>query len=521
MSGLSVVSGWEGQYTVDPIRTPRSAAFRAAGILWLAVGCLTLAGGCGKSDDVSAPQLTSVAGRVVESDSPARGVAGATVRAVGQTQLATTDSVGQFSLDLTVPDSSLAQLVISKSGYVSAVVSVVVRNGATARVPDVRLSPGTDGGGGGGGTSTGPPSNIVLVGVAPERIGVRHSGDAETAVLTFEVRDSRGTPVDLQHRALVRFQLTETLPDSVFLSADTARTDGKGQVQVAVNAGIRAQVVQVQANIEGTAIYSIPVPVAVHGGPPDLAHYSIAAERLNVPGLVLYNVIDKITAFTGDRYANPVPEGTENYFTTTGGIIVGSERTDDHGRSTVDLVTAAPAPDGGLANVTCQTVDQSGARITRSMHVMFSGHTTLSVSPTTFALAMGASQDFAVTVRDAENGNPLTGGTKIEVTASLGKLAGDASVTLPDTQDPSWTHFTFTLLNDATAGPLLVGPHGIKVPLTPTTADVPGFADWEAQVRRRSAGPLGAQAFAAAVVRVTVTSPNGNAAETVKGTVEK
>ncbi|MBI5836761.1 MAG: carboxypeptidase regulatory-like domain-containing protein [Candidatus Eisenbacteria bacterium] len=508
---------------MERIRWTHTALPRAAGWLCLAVTCMALAGGCGKSSTIEAPQLTFVAGRVVESAQPDQGVAGATVRAVGQDRAATTDSVGLYRLEVSAADSTLVQLVISKAGYASQVTSVAVRRGATATVPNVQLTAGSSGGGGGG-DATGPASNIVVVSVAPQRIGVRHSGDVETALLTFEVRDSKSSPVDLAQRALVRFQLTETLPDSVFLGADTVRTDAKGRVAVTVNAGIRAQVVQVRASVEGTAIYSTPVPVAVHGGPPDAAHYSIAAERLNVPGLVFYGVVDPITAFTGDRYGNPVPEGTENYFTTTGGIIVGSAPTNDHGLSTVDLVTAAPAPEGGLASVTCQTVDESGARISRSMTVMFSGHTTLSVSPGTFSVAADQSQEFSVTVRDAENGNPLTGGTQIAVLATLGTLAGDVSVTLPDTQDRvGWTSFTFVLQNPSGGAPTLVGPHGIKVQLRPSSVKVEGFEEWAAAQGsgRGLAGPEETQVFKPAAVRVSVTSPNGNAARTVFGSVEK
>jgi hypothetical protein len=508
---------------MEPIRKPHTAFLRAAGALGVALGCLWVAGGCGKSSTVNAPQVSVVAGRVVEASAPTRGVAGATVKAVGQEATATTDSIGLYSLNVQVVDSGTVQIVVSKTGYDTQVVSAGVGSGGTVVVPDVRLLATAVGGGGSEGPSSGPASNIVMVAVAPQRIGVRHSGDSESAVITFQVRDSRGTRVDLAHRVRVRFVLAETLPDSVFVSPDTATTDTAGKVSVTVTSGTRAQSVMVRAYVEGTAIWSEPVPVAIHAAPPDQLHYSIAPAKVNIPGLVLYNVVDAITAFTGDRYANPVPVGTENYFTTTGGIIAGSAVTDELGRSTVGLISAAPAPAGGLAEVTCQTVDEGGSRIQRSTYVMFSGHTVMNVSPTTFAVGLNQSQDFVVTLRDAENGNPLTGGTQLTVVATLGSLAGDVTVTLPDTQDRvHWTTFHFTLLNPVDGAPVLAGPQGARVRLRPATVAIPGFAEWAAQVAARgAAGPAGAQLFKPAAVRVSVTSPNGDASQTLYGTVEK
>ncbi len=60
----------------------------------------------------------------------------------------------------------------------------------------------------------------------------------------------------------------------------------------------------------------------------------------------------------------------------------------------------------------------------------------------------GGSASFTFRVRDANN-NPLTGGTKITVETTVGYLAGDTDIVLPDTQSAEYTTFDVTLSDDA------------------------------------------------------------------------
>src|SRR5439155_13395937 len=156
----------------------------------------------------------------------------------------------------------------------------------------------------------------------------------------------------------------------------------------------------------------------------------------------------------------------------------GSAPTDDLGRSTVTLVSAAPFPNAvpalsdsaGIARITVQTMGENQTPLVLSSRaVMFSGHTSLSVTPTTFAVPLNGYQDFTITLWDVEHHNPLTGGTTIKVTATAGKLGADASVTLPDTRDPAYTQFRFRLNDPATGALVLVAPDGREVALRPVT----------------------------------------------------
>lgn len=380
------------------------------------------------------------------------------------------------------------------------------------------------------GPPSGPASNIVLKSSSASSIGVRGSGTVETARLIFEVRDAQGRPVDFAHRATVQFSLTQISGGGAFLDRDTASTDSSGLVAVTLNAGTLAQAVQIRAQAAAGSIFSDLVRVAIHGGRPSPQHFSFATQFVNVAGILQFGILNRVTAFVGDRYGNPVPAGNVVYFTTSGGLIQGSATTDDHGRASVDLVTAEPIPNNvpafsdsaGIARISIQTVGENETPIIRSgLSVVFSGHTELIVTPPTFSIPLPGSQDFIVTVWDREHHNPLTRNTTITFTATLGTIVGVASFTLPDTRDPGHTSFVFTLLNEGPA-PMLVGPDRVKVRFRPvgvTSEPLSHVGDRpaEATVSGRVAGPLPVPAR----VTVSVTSANGNASTTVSGTVDR
>ena len=288
------------------------------------------------------------------------------------------------------------------------------------------------------------PASISFISADPPEVGVRGSGDNEFSVLTFEVRDEEGNPV--ADGTLVLFSLEGGLDATV---TDSARTlDGK--VRAVLRSGTRAGTVRVIARVaERPEVSSGAIPVSVHGGPPDKDHFSLAVEKLNIAGRVYSGLTDRITAYVFDRYSNPVPEGTSVYFSTTGGGIEGSARTDARGQASVDLISAEPYPEGGLVTVTAQTVDKDGNPITATIKVLFSGHTApIYVEPSYITVPEGGRQAFTYIVSD-EDGNPLVEGTRIKVTSQGGKVTGDVDVTLPDTQDPSWTRFSFIFQDEA------------------------------------------------------------------------
>jgi len=236
-----------------------------------------------------------------------------------------------------------------------------------------------------------------------------------------------------------------------FLSPYSAPTIIDGKVAATLTSGTKAGAVQVIAefDIGGEIIASLPVAITIHGGLPDYDHFSIAPELLNFAGYYNFGLMDQITAFVGDKYANPVRPQTAVYFTTTGGIIEGSTLTDFQGIGSVELISALPMPfhstlGAGFATITASTVDENSATISRETIVLFSGTPQVSVTPTSINIPNAGSQSFSYYVGD-QNGNPLAGGTSITVSVEGDDVdaQGDLSFTLPDTQSPAWTQFNF------------------------------------------------------------------------------
>jgi hypothetical protein len=237
------------------------------------------------------------------------------------------------------------------------------------------------------------------------------------------------------------------------LNPPTARTNGSGVASVVLTSGTKAGVVQVTAQISsgGRIIASNPVAVTIHGGLPDLTHFSCVPNKLNIPGYNIFGVQDVISAYVGDKYSNPVRPGTSVYFATDGGIIQGSSQTSVLGVASAILYSAYPLPNHptlgpGFAIITASTSDENFSVISQSTLVLFSGISILNCSPLSFDIPNGGSQQFFYTLND-QNGNPLVEGTSISVSGQ-GKdflLAGETEVTMPDTQSKSWTNFSFSI----------------------------------------------------------------------------
>jgi hypothetical protein len=324
-----------------------------------------------------------------------------------------------------------------------------------------------------GGTGTGVAATIALIDASLNNISVREVGGDETTLLTFEVRDSLGVPVDSSHQANVTFYISSGPGGGEYISPTSSTTQGStGRVQTTLSSGTKAGVVQIvaQTTVGSRTIRSAPVIVNIFGGFPDQAHFSIGPAKLNFPGYDVLNLTNTITVIAGDKYSNPVRPGTAVYFRTTGGTInvPSTAYTTDDGIATATLRSGNPRPydptlGTGFAYVTASTVGQSANTVSDSTVVLFSGVSQIhSLSATTFAVPAGASSgpiSFKVT---DENGNPLSSGTVITLTLQYTPppnttinlaITGDINVTLGDVQakGSGTTDFSFQVV-DQTAG---------------------------------------------------------------------
>jgi hypothetical protein len=376
-----------------------------------------------------------------------------------------------------IQDTSGAPAAVDKPFFI--VINVTGPNGTAQKI-----LPGTLRGAQGGPGTVGKPASIVLASVSPGQISVKGSGGPASAVVTFLVLDRNGHSVP-QGSALVKFRLS--LLAGVTLFPDTIRTDVLGRVQTTITSGTQAGVVQVVASTDtggGNFISSSPVPITVAGGLPDAAHFTLAVEKFNVPGLVVAGLTDIITAYVGDKYANPVQDNTAVYFTTSGGITTPTGLTKG-GSTSSTLITGNPNPVGGIDSVTATTINKDSVKITGIARVIFSGHPSIQ-SVDTVVINDGATVPVNFWVKDKENGNPLSAGTTI--TAAL---QGDQSVT----NQLQFTGDLSTTLGDQFSG----GAH---------------ITDFSVTIRDTGVGDLNQGSFK---LIISVNGPNGSTAKNVVG----
>jgi hypothetical protein len=376
-----------------------------------------------------------------------------------------TNTNGLFELEFEVNEAEEVHLVTFKESFVADTLVVLAAPGRTISNLVLRLLPT-----GSTPLPSGDAASIILNGISPSSIGVKESGAPEVAEVVFQVQDSSGIPIDLEHAVQVNFILGSSPDGGEFISPTSAMTSSNGLAKTSIFSGTVAGVVQIVAEVTNGAgtLRSKPVAIAIHGGLPDDTHFSLAVEKLNFPGYNIFGLKDKITAYVGDKYGNPVKEKTAVYFTTDGGIIEGSNLTDLLGQASVNLISAEPRPNHpqygpGFAIVTGRTADENQDQIEDDIIVLFSGIPQIDVSPSNIDVPNGGSQSFTFRVSD-QNLNPLAGGTTINVTVDAGdiKAVGNINVQIPDTQSRSWTNFAFSLI-DAKPDSLNLNQASVKI----------------------------------------------------------
>jgi hypothetical protein len=325
-----------------------------------------------------------------------------------------------------------------------------------------------------GPTGGGYAATIALIEASLNAISAREVGGDETSLLTFEVRDSLGAPVDALHSADVSFYIQSGPGGGEYVSPTSGTTQGStGRVQTTLSSGTKAGVVQIVAQTAAGSrtIRSAPVIVNIFGGFPDQAHFSIGSEKLNFPGYNILNLTNRITVIAGDKYSNPVKPGTAVYFRTTGGTInvPSTAYTSEDGVATAALRSGNPRPydpilGAGFAYVTANTVGQSGNTVSDSTIVLFSGISLISnLSTLSFTVPAGGSSG-PITFRVSDqNGNPLAATTTITVTLQYTPppnttinlaVTGDTHVTLGDTQakGQGTTEFSIQVVDQTVGG---------------------------------------------------------------------
>lgn len=392
-----------------------------------------LLGGC-KSDQTAATTGEGVInGYVVDGSSSAR-LAGVSVQAMtvsGTTLTTTTDANGFYEFKFTVDSTLSVTVTMRKTGYKDASFQAQLQSGKVVAQDPYLLSPVSIVGGGTSGGS-GLAQTIFFLGASQPEVQVYGVGGKETTIMSWEVRDSLGLPIDEAHALDLTFGLLGAINGGEYVSPVVLKTNASGQAHMTFNAGIKSGVVQVfaTATVGSRTITSGPVKVVVTGGFPDQAHFSIATNKFNFPALGILGLRNTISVLVGDKYSNPAAPSAV-YFSTTAGVIQGGVAgtvTSKDGQGSVDLFSGNPAPLGansapgwgdGYHRVTARTLGQNGVSVQDSILLLWSGAGVISnVSPATFNIPNGGSQSITFQVSDYL-GHPLAAGTRIMVSATI------------------------------------------------------------------------------------------------------
>ncbi len=388
----------------------------------------------------------------------AQPVANALVRAKDMLAQTNTADDGSYTLAIeSKADTFNVTIEASKVGYVPNTETSIAQVGQTITVPDIVLQK-TSGGGELNPADTiqvsGPASHITVAMLTADHIYIKGSGLAETALINFKVTDDNGRLVDDDHQVTVRFSILNGPNGGEYVFPESMDSQN-GYVYTILNSGTIAGPVQIQAEtqVDGKTIRSIPIRMVIHGGLPDAEHFSLVMEKSNIAARVHYGLLDKLTAYVGDRYSNPVVPGTAIYFSTNYCLVEGSATTDSMGAAQVNFISASPLPpnpqDSSFATITAYTYSDTlgQKRISSKTKILLSDRTApIEVSQDTFSYGIvNQPINFEYHVHDIW-GYPLVGETKISVSATDGELYGDINVELRDTQQsgPGTTDFSFT-----------------------------------------------------------------------------
>ncbi|HUL44154.1 MAG TPA: carboxypeptidase regulatory-like domain-containing protein [Bacteroidota bacterium] len=419
--------------------------------------------------------------------------------------LSASDGSYVFSVDLKGLPNLSASLKYSKNGYKTQSVALsFVAGGATYQ--DIYLTRDTttgvvrDSG-------TGTAHSIALIGVSTNQIAVYGVGGTESSVITWEVRDSLGYPIDIDHQDTVHFSIVGTpVLGGAYVSPSASLTNAAGRVATIINSGTVSGVLQLFATLtrktDNVVVQSTPVLITVNAGLPDQAHFSVAPHIHNFPAYDYLDMTDQITVQVGDRYSNPVKQSTAVYFNTTGGIIDASGFTDVSGHASVNLYSGNPLPSDpilgpGFAHIVAATLGQNGVNVTDTTLILFTTHSLFPiVDADSFHVPSGGNSgriNYHITDRF---GHPLAAGTHITVALQY--------VAPPNSQ------VNLTVVGNT------------DVLLDDTMVSGPGSTDFWFEVVDQTLGGVGAELIPASVV-ITIDSPNngggGKPSSAVPGTI--
>ncbi len=355
----------------------------------------------------------------------------------------------------------------------------------------------------------------IVLSSSPAYIWVKETGNLDQTIVSAVVLSESGKP--LGNETLVRFILRNGPGGGEKLAPAGSGSDREssaiqtvnGTAQVTLQSGTVSGTVELQAElIDNPTIKSNKSNVTIRSGPPYIwidptdkshvvSHMTLALDVFNVEG---WNHVRKINAsvYVGDKYNNPVEQGTNIYLTGTAGIVTTDIATDASGEGSAIWSTANPRPyvdpddvtalaphripnpnrpsdflpilvpdfEGGLVvNKSGSLLENDGvAYLIASTHgkdqngqdaivyamnsAVFSGPLyVFDVKTDRTVLKLGEAALITIRVFDI-NGNPMARGSSLSASTSAGKLSNTSLMASSDRYGYGVTTFTTYLLNN-------------------------------------------------------------------------
>lgn len=450
--------------------------------------------------------LVKISGRVVEQKQnmtiPVQGVE-VKLTAVGlEPMVDSTNNEGWYNFQFTLEPATKVNVTINfkKEGYKEVLpITMEVEVGPKYEISPVTISMDTTTTIGGGGTppGSGMPQTIAFMGPQTIDIKVYGVGGNETAIIIYEVRDSLGFPISISQRDTVTFAISgPPVLGGAYVSPAWSLTNSAGRVATTVNSGTISGVLQIVASLrresDGVWVRSTPTRVVVNAGLPNQNHFSIGPKQYNFAAYNWIGRTNEIIVQVGDKYSNPVHQGTAVYFNTTGGIITAARYTDIKGQATATLFSGNPLPNynvpgfgPGYAWIYAQTIGENSAIVKDSIIILFSGIPTITVNPNSFSIPRGGSQSFSVNISD-QHGNPLAPGTLINTAVEFSPPEGTNWAAkaggLPDEplndflfRGPGRTDFTLNVVDATPGGTPQIMPVVVKISVSGANGNATAF----------------------------------------------
>jgi hypothetical protein len=189
--------------------------------------------------------------------------------------------------------------------------------------------------------------SIEFVSASPQVVGIKGTGQQETSTVTFIVKDVNGNPVNGRS---VSFSMNGP-GGGEYIQPTSASTDTSGHAVTFLHSGSVAGPVTVTASVSvtvGTTTTTLSTSssvLSIGGGLPSAAHFNLATDVFNLPGLALSNSPATISSYIADRFGNfNILAGTSVSYYAEAGAMDRSGLTNDQGISSSSFRTQAAMP---------------------------------------------------------------------------------------------------------------------------------------------------------------------------------